>query len=137
MGGAAAAQVDLALVARPAAAANARAALAPAVEQAARLGSRAGSWPRAHTLGLIAYGEESHRLGHAGLQPVMHRVAARLQRTAQVGSEQSAPCQPAMHVHSPPTQPLVAAAWPEQWWGHGRLGALQRAPLQPGPQVSK
>ena len=58
VGGAAAAQVDLALVARPAAAANARAALAPAVEQAARLGSHAGSWPRAYTLGLIAYGEE-------------------------------------------------------------------------------
>ena len=65
------------------------------------------------------------------MQPVMHRVAARLQRTAQVGSEQSAPCQPAMHVHSPPRQPLVAAAWPEQWCGHGRLGTLQRAPLQP------
>jgi len=90
-----------------------------------------------HGLGLTGYGKEGRRLGHAGLQPMRHRVAARLQRTAQVGSEQSAPCQPAMHVHSPPTQPLVAAAWPEQWWGHGRLGALQRAPLQPRPQVSK
>ena len=65
------------------------------------------------------------------MQPVMHRVAARLQRTAQVGSEQSAPFHPSMHVHSPPRQPLVAAAWPEQWCGHGRLGTLQRAPLQP------